>query len=81
MSQRFEGLTVKQTEVLGQVAVNNDGGHHLRTLESLVNRGYLTTLRERFQYGHIIHYDVPVAVHMRWSAWCATLPENATEAQ
>jgi hypothetical protein len=75
---RFEKLTPAQTRVLGEIALGNDSGHHLRVLAALEAGGYIVaqeeTLGGRFPVT-IVRYAVPIPVHMRWCAWCATLPE------
>lgn len=69
----FEGLNAKQTEALGLIAIGQDSGHHPRTLEALVRRGFIVerkeTLRGRFPVV-ISRYSVPFDVHYRWCQWC-----------
>jgi hypothetical protein len=74
MSERFEGLTPHQTEVLGQIAMGNDGGHHRATLRLLEKKGLIegrdVTLRG-WPPVTVKHYSVPVHVHIRYCEWAS----------
>jgi hypothetical protein len=74
MSKRFMGLTPKQTEVLGHIAMNNDRGHHPATLTALLNRCLIErhevrAPNERLPF-YDVHYTVPLGVHMAYCQWC-----------
>jgi hypothetical protein len=69
----FEGLNKKQTEVLGLIAVGQDGGHHPRTLEVLIKRGFIVEEKQRLGGRFsvtISRYSLPFDVHYRWCQWC-----------
>lgn len=80
--ERFEGLTKRQTEVLSLCAINEDGGHPRKVLESLAKKGYLEAYeeahRDRLGAFTITRYRVPLDVHIRWCFWCS---ENAPEGE
>jgi hypothetical protein len=68
-------LPKRQRDVLAQVCVNNDAGHHPATLEALERKGFLRsygeTLGGRFPV-RIKRYAVAsIAVHMAWCQWCS----------
>jgi hypothetical protein len=71
----FDRLTPRQEQVLGQIAIGIDGGHHPRTLEALERRGLIEgrdevipLLRGRLT---IRRYVMPIAAHIAWCEWCA----------
>lgn len=71
----FDKLTEKQREVLGAIAINQDGGHNRNTLRSLVKLELIEEVAEpeihngmRFV---IIRYTMPLPVHIRWCEWCS----------
>jgi hypothetical protein len=72
-------LTGPQRRVLDQVAVNNDGGHPLRVLNTLVSLGLITRHEERDRVKNgildycftTVRYAVPIPVHMAWCELCA----------
>lgn len=70
----IEGLTEKQREVLGMIAMNQDGGHHPRTMEALMKRGLIEQYDEilggRFPV-RIKRYALPIYVHIAWCEWCS----------
>lgn len=73
------GLTAKQLDALGQIALGNDGGHHPKTLKALQERGLIErhavrAVGERLPF-YDIHYSVPIPIHMQWCAWCDAQPE------
>ena len=81
----FRNLSQYQSDVFELIAINQDGGHHPRTLEVLEKKG-LITKHEVQTYGKgnspidripmiIYRYSVPLAVHMEWCEWCAEQPE------
>lgn len=72
-------LTGPQRRVLDQVAVNKDGGHPLRVLNTLASLGLITRYEERdrdkndFGPGFCfttVRYGVPIHVHMAWCELC-----------
>lgn len=73
----FDRLTKRQQEVLGMVAISQDGGHGKRTLESLERHGLIERRQERSSYGRsgavlaITRWDMPIAVHIAWCDWCS----------
>lgn len=77
--ESFDRLTETERYALGQCAIQQYGGHHPRTLESLVKKGMLVR-REKHMGGHpplvITLHEVPVGVHMLWCSWC---DKNVTE--
>jgi hypothetical protein len=70
----FDVLTDKQRDVLGAIAINQDGGHHPKTLAALRKFG-LISRREEFKGGWfpmtVVRYDVPVDIHIAWCEWCS----------
>ena len=70
----FNRLTKKQQAVLGQIACDNDAGHHPQTVESLLKRGLITSYKQNLGGWPpiaIIRYEMPISVHIQWCAWCA----------
>lgn len=84
-ARQFEGLSVPQTDALGMIATGSDGsGIRRDVLAVLERKGYIVS-ESRDVYGNgrapinripvrVRVYSVPLAVHARWCAWCATLP-------
>ncbi len=74
----IKGLTVKQKNVMGMVAMNRDGGHHPKTLAVLVERGLIDEYDERLGgRGErfpitIKRYEMPIHVHIPFCRWCST---------
>ena len=68
---RFETLTEAQTAALSRIAVGLDAGINPRVAQALVAKGYVETYPERDGIWTTIRYRVPIAVHIRWAAWCA----------
>ena len=86
MKERYRGLTPHQTEVLGQIAFGFDRGHHPKTLEVLAREGLIEG-HEQEVYGKgnspidlipmiVICWEMPIAEHIAWCEWCATLPDE-----
>jgi len=68
----FDSLTAKQREVLGFIAINEDGGHHPRVLESLVKKGLIVERVEKRSGGlGVKRYSVPIPVHVQWCEYCS----------
>lgn len=69
----MDALTLAQRDVLGQIAIGQDGGHHPRTLAALAEQclivGYETV--EGHPPLHVVRWEVPVHIHIQWAAWCA----------
>lgn len=79
----FSRLTRRQIDALASVAFGGHGhGFSRRTLESLVGMDLLDqgdVVEGNFSY---VAYDMPVAVHIAFCAWCETVaPEPTTAAQ
>jgi hypothetical protein len=74
----FSQLTEAQRHVLGCCAVQQDGGHHPRTLAKLVEFGMLEVREVLVGYPPMTtkRHDVPLYVHMLWCEWCS---DNVTE--
>lgn len=70
----FDRLSQKQKDVLGQISINNDGGHHPRTVESLLKLGLIVEgeqeIGTRLGKMKIKRYSMPLHVHVVWCAWC-----------
>ena len=76
-TMNFRGLTDKQSEVFEQIAINNDSGHNLRTLESLERKGLIERYAVNDGAFTIFHYCVPIPIHAEWCEWCTkTLGEK-----
>ena len=68
-------LTKKQQDVLGWIAIGQDGGHYPRTLDALFKKG-LILFEERKHVDRFgtFTYKVPylpINVHMAWCKWCS----------
>ena len=86
MKERYLDLTPRQTEVLGQIAIGFDQWHHPKTLEVLARKGLIIGHEEKI-YGRgnsvldlipmiVIRWEMPIAEHIAWCKWCATLPDE-----
>ena len=83
MTERFHGLTPKQFDVLSQIALNNDGGHHPATLKALLGKGLIERSEQklggRFPVT-IWRYYMPIHVHIEWCYYCSeAFPEEAPD--
>lgn len=71
----FDHLTEKQRDVLGQIAMNCDLGHHPWTLAVLLKKGlieeHVEERRDRLGTFCVKRYSVPIHVHVRWCQWCS----------
>ena len=71
---RFDVLSKQQLAVFEQIAINNDGGHNSRTLESLIKRNLIESYEQKdtvfFGDLTVIRYRVPLNVHIEWCEWC-----------
>lgn len=69
----FGKLSKQQLCVFGQISIGNDGGHHPKTLESLLKKGLVQREKQilpgRFPV-RIWRYFVPINVHIEWCQWC-----------
>jgi len=79
-------LTPHQRDVLGWIAIGQDGGHRPRTLAVLERLGYIVgdTQEVPGPFGApmtVKRWTVPLAVHMQWAAWCAAHSEELDENQ
>ena len=79
-------LPPKQRDVLGLIAIGEDGGHPASVLKALMRKGLIIPHQQNI-YGKgnspmdripviITHYEVPLEVHSAWAAWCAEQPEE-----
>lgn len=81
-------LSPKERAVLGWIYIGTDGGHHRRTLNSLLAKGWIVSYDgelpgkaggspiERLPL-IVKRYTYPtIAHHMAWCAWCAEQPED-----
>lgn len=73
----IQKLRKRQREVLGQIAINNDGGHHPKTLKALQSKGLIVAEQQEVRGPFrgttmtITRWYVPIAVHMVWCTWCS----------
>lgn len=76
-------LTPNQREVLDQIGINNDLGHHPRTLDSLERRGLIESRTQIDHSGRfpleLKRYEMPLHVHYAWCAWCSQQFYNFTQ--
>ena len=70
MARRFEGLNSTQQELFERIAIGDDTGVNPRTVKTLIQRGLVEQYEQRDGIYIWHHYRVPVAVHLRWCAWC-----------
>lgn len=72
-------LTAAQRDVLGQIAISQDGGHHPKVLAALEDKGLIVGYRQMLG-GHppleVIRWVLPIGVHIQWAAWCAEQPDE-----
>lgn len=73
-------LTRPQREVLDQIAVGQDGGHHPRVLAVLEAKGLIVGYDtvEGHPPLHVTRWEVPLSVHIQWAEWCAQQPDEET---
>lgn len=70
MAKRFENLTKAQDELFGRIAIGDDTCVNDRTAQVLIDRGLVERYDQVDGMFTWHRYRVPVAVHMRWCAWC-----------
>ena len=67
-------LKPRQRDVLGCIAMNDDGGHHPRTLQVLEAKelieSYSDILPGRFSV-KVTRYRVPIHVHLAYCQWAS----------
>lgn len=70
----ISGLTKRQRDVLGQIAMSCDSGHHPRVLAALLRQGLIEEGEEVLP-GRlpvtVKRYRTPIAVHIAWCEWCS----------
>ena len=71
----IQRLTPHQQEVLGWIAMNEDGGHHPKTLQVLERLGLIVAepqvLGGRLPV-RVTRYSTPIFVHLAYCAWAST---------
>jgi hypothetical protein len=78
-------LSKNQLHVFGLITIGQDGGHHPKTLEALLNKNLIAseevTLADRFGKFIYTRYYVPLPIHYAWCEWCAEnyKPEDEQE--
>jgi hypothetical protein len=81
----IQTLTPRQQHVLGCIAMNEDGGHHPRTLRVLLDTGLIEasteTLGGRWPV-RVTRYHTPLFVHLAYCAWASAhdVEEDAPDA-
>lgn len=74
----FRNLPKTQADVFEQIAVNNDGGHHPKTVASLLKKGLIGVTRECLRGSPSVvieRYFVPTPIHIEWCNWCSDQPD------
>ena len=72
--REIEGLTSKQREVLGFVAINEDEGQPQRTLDGLHKLGLIEPEKvpmPGWPGATMTQWYTPAAVHKAWCYWCS----------
>lgn len=67
-------LTKRQQEVLGAIAMNEDGGHHPKTLKVPLEKGLIEATTEILPGRlpvHITRYHTPIHVHIAYCDWAS----------
>lgn len=67
-------LTPRQRDVLGLIAINEDGGHHPAVLAALATRGLIVPYREVLPGQppvEVVRWTVPIHIHIQWCEWCS----------
>lgn len=81
----FDNLTGPQEHALALIAMNEQPFVAKRTIAELERRGLVVGRavqmgRDRFGAIEVTVYEMPLAEHMRWCAWCAeTYPDSESE--
>jgi hypothetical protein len=73
----FRKLTSAQQRVVHAIAVGFDSGHNPKVCARLVELGFIEEHEETlpgFPPVRIKAYTMPIHAHIRWAAWCSTLP-------
>lgn len=74
-------LTAAERDVLGLIAIGQDGGHPDRVLLSLAQRGYIVGYRQTLPGWppvEVVRWEVPLPIHIEWCEWCAAQPDEET---
>lgn len=75
-------LTPAQRDVLGLIAVGEDGGHHPKVLAALAAKGLIVGYLENLGGNPpmtVVRWEVPIHIHMQWAQWCAEQPDEEDE--
>lgn len=75
----MDALTVRQQEVLGQIACGFDQGHPEATLLALARRELIVGYEDELPGWppvRVARWEVPVNIHIQWAAWCAAQPDS-----
>ena len=73
----IDHLTPKQRDVLGQIFMNQDSGHHPKTLAVLMKKGLIEETAQEMPFiGRLKmtvkrYHPASMAVHMAWCDWCS----------
>jgi hypothetical protein len=69
----MDALSLRQREVLGEIAIGQDGGHNKRILQVLAEKGLIVGYQQALP-GHppvtVTRWEVPLDVHIQWCEWC-----------
>lgn len=73
---RFDGLTLAQSDAFARIATGLPARASKRTLALLESRGLIEPHevffgRDALGPITVIEYEVPLRHHIRWCAWCA----------
>lgn len=73
---RYDGLTVAQTRVLGEIAMQSDGPFSKSVIDVLLKRGLIESRQVELADGGwppvmLTIYELPLHEHMRYCQWCA----------
>lgn len=72
--ETISDLNENQKNTLGLIAMGQDGCHHLKTIQKLLDLGliveYEETLGGRFPV-RVKRYLTPIEVHFTWCQWCS----------
>ena len=74
----IKSLTPKQRAAFDSICIDQDGGHHPKTLQSLVKKGLVRKYEEQQGFCTIFRYDVAnMKTHIAWCDVCSE--ENPEE--
>lgn len=79
MKLAFNRLSETQLQVLAMIAMNQDCGHHPRTIKSLLDKGLIVSYDEITNWGHLKRFNMPIDVHVHWCAWCSENYKEETD--